>query len=337
MNITPQDLSRHLQQEPRKTFFYLVTGDETLLVEESIHAISAKAKAEGYEERHVIENDEADAIDLFLSHIQNLSFFSLKKIIEVRFHQKVPAPWSKLFVEVIQKSDPNHLIIIRTPKLSRAETQEKWYKALDESGCIITIWPLKQDALLRWIQSRCESVGVYIQKESIAHIAANTEGNLLAASQAIEKLKLIQGASTDVLSPATVNQMLSDQTHFTVFDLCDAALGQKPNQCLKILSTLKHEGIEPPIILWALLQDIRHLIALSAVTPNARSSLFSKRGIWGARQALFQKVLSILPSSLFASFIHEAKNIDEIIKGIQPGNVWIELENLCLHLSGVKK
>lgn len=337
MNIAPQDLPRHLKQEPRNTFFYLVTGDETLLVEESIHAISAKAKAEGYEERHVIESDQTDALDIFLSHTQNLSFFSLKKIIEVRFHQKVTAAWSKLFIEIIQKPDTNQIIIIRTPKLSKAETQEKWYKGLEEVGCIVTIWPLKQDTLLRWIQTRCESVGISIQRESMAHIAANTEGNLLAAAQAIEKLKLIQGDSRSPISHETVCQMLSDQTHYTVFDLCDAALAQKPSQCLKILSTLKHQDMEPPIILWALMQDIRHLAALAAVPPNARASLYPKRGIWGARQALFQKALSALSLASFSHFIQQAKIIDEMIKGLQPGNIWIDLENLCLALAGVKQ
>jgi DNA polymerase-3 subunit delta len=337
MNITPHDLSRQLKQEPRKTFLYLITGDETLLVEESIHAISAKAKTEGYEERHVIESNEADGLDLFLSHTQNLSFFSLKKIIEIRFHQKVSAAWSKLFVEITQTPDSNQIIIVRTPKLSKAETQEKWYKAVDQTGCIVTIWPLKQDTLLRWIHARCESVGIAIQRESIAHIAANTEGNLLAASQAIEKLKLIQGTSSSPIPHETVAEMLSDQTHYTVFDLSDAALAQKPSQCLKILSTLKHQDMEPPIILWALMQDIRHLAALAAVPPNTRASLYPRRGIFGPRQALFQKALSTISASRFADFVQKAKNIDESIKGIQPGNVWIDLENLCLALSGVKQ
>ncbi len=337
MNITPQDLTRHLTQEPRNIFLYLVTGDEILLVEESIYTISTKAKIEGYEERHVIESDEADAFDQFLSHTQNLSFFSLKKIIEIRFHQKVTAAWSKLFVEIAAKPDANQIIIIRTPKLSRAETQEKWYKASDQFGCIVTIWPLKQEPLLRWIQNRIESVGLQVQKESISLIAANTEGNLLAASQAIEKLKLMVDPATKRISPETVHDMLSDQTHYTVFDLSDAALAQNPAQCLKILATLKSQGMEPPIILWAILQDTRHLAALSTVPPSMRSSMYPKRGIWGPRQALFQKALSSATSSLFPKLIQQAKNIDEIIKGLQPGNVWVELESLCLVLSGVRQ
>ena len=84
MNITPQDLAKHLKQQPRNTFIYLITGDEILLVEESIHHISTQARTEGYEERHVIESETADAMDRFLSHTQNLSFLSSKKIIEVR-------------------------------------------------------------------------------------------------------------------------------------------------------------------------------------------------------------------------------------------------------------
>ena len=335
MNITPQDLPRHLKQTPRNTFIYLITGDEILLVEESIKAIVSSAQLENYNERHIIESGTTDAIDHFLSHTQNLSFFSLKKIIEVRFSQKVTVEWATLLMEIAERSDANHIIIIRTPKLSKAETQTKWYKAIDKVGCILTVWPLKQGAFLHWIQSRLELANIKVPKESAALIAAHTEGNLLAASQVIEKLQLFCNNSSTLLSHETVAQILSDQTHYTVFDLSDAALAQQASQCLKILSTLKDQGIEPAIVLWALLQDIRHLATLSAVSPNERASLYPKRGIWGPRQALFQKALTHFKASSLPHLIAKARKIDEIIKGLAPGNVWIDLEMLCLALSGI--
>src|SRR5207245_2600015 len=123
------------------------------------------------------------------------------------------------------------IILIRVPKLSKAETQAKWYKTLDQTGCIVTIWPLKQENLLRWIHARFETAGIKVQKESILRIAACTEGNLLATAQVIEKLQLIHGTSPTVISYENVCQALSDQAHYSVFELGDALLAQKPEQC----------------------------------------------------------------------------------------------------------
>ncbi len=336
MNIAPQDLLRHLkQQQKRNTFVYLVTGDEVLLVEESIQLISTQARTEGYTERWVIETDTADSIDLFLSHTQNLSFLSLKKLIEVRFPQKVTAAWSALFMEILNRPDPNQIIIIRTPKLSRAETQVQWYKKLDQAGCIVTIWPLKQEAFFRWLQARIDNAGMKIQKESISRIASSTEGNLLAASQVIEKLQLIYGQSGSVIPDEAIHEALSDQTHFNVFELCDAILTQNPVHSLKILSTLKNQGTEPPIVLWALMQEVKNLAVLSTASPQSRSALYPKRNIWGPRQALFQKLLPKITS--VKPFIQQGRHIDELIKGLQTGDVWMELEILCLNLSRIEK
>lgn len=341
MNITPHDLDRHLKQQPRNTFIYLITGDEILLIEESIQRISMQARAEGYTERWIIEAEMADAMDRFLSHTQNLSFLSAKKIIEVRFPQKVTAAWSTLFIEVATHRDPNQIILIRVPKLSKAETQAKWYKAFDQAGCIVTIWPLKQDVLLRWIHARFEAAGMKVQKESILRIAASTEGNLLATAQVIEKLQIIQGTSSSIVSYERVCQALSDQANYNVFELGDALLAQKPEQCLKILATLQNQGTEPPIVLWALMQEVRNLAALSAAPPTTRSSLFQKRNIWGPRQALYQKILSQVPSNawnnLLKKWVSQARVLDEMIKGIKTGDIWTALEIFCLSMSQIKQ
>lgn len=332
MNIQQHDLARHLKQAAKLPCIYLITGDEILLVEESVALILAKARADGFEERIVIETETSESMDNFMNHRQNYSLFSMKKILEVRFRQKVSAAWAALLVEISGKPDSNQIILLRLPKLSRAETQLKWYKTLEQHAWIITIWPLKQEHFSRWIQSRCKLLHMKLNSESLALITANTEGNLLAASQVVEKLNLIHGASGLEIPYTAVQQTLSDQTHYDVFALCDATLAQKPQQCLKILATLKKQGSEPAIILWALMNDIRKLDILSRTSPASRNAVYQKQGIWSTRQVLFQKALNSFNPALLKIVIEKAKLIDEMIKGVNTGNVWSVLEDLCLLL-----
>lgn len=331
-----------MSSNQQNTFLYCITGDEILLVEENIAQIIAKARSNGYDEKIIIDAEVADATNVFLSHYQNLSLFSTKKILEIRFHQKIPAVWTALFLEIAANPDKNQIVILRMPKLSRAETQAKWYKAIEQTGQIITLWPLKQEGFLRWIQTRMQTRGLKTSREGYALIAANTEGNLLAASQIIEKLHLIYSTnkSNNSISEITceaIQQMISDHAHYDVFELCDAALSQHPAHCLKILSTLKNQGGEPAIILWALMQDIRKCAILFETAPNMRGAVYQKQGIWSSRQALFQKALASCSTEKLRILIQKAKDADSVIKGAKPGSIWEILEDLCLILSNCDK
>ena len=342
MNLAPHDLSKHLSQSIG--LVYLITGDEILLVEESVHLILKKARSEGFEEHLIIEAETSQGADLFLSHRQNFSLFSSKKIIEIRFRQKIAANFAKLLIETLSHPDSNQVIILRMPKLSRAEMQLKWYKTIEQLSCVIVLWPLKDEAFLRWIKKRFEMHKMQTSEESYALIAANTEGNLLAAAQIIEKLSLIHRStaslSTTTIPYESIRQALSDEAHYDVFELCDVMLEQKPEQCLKVLFTLKNQGTEPAIILWALMQDFRKLAALLATSAANRFGVYQKQGIWSSRQVVFQKALTAFSqmtnnhiSSILQTLIQKAQCADRIIKGAQSGNVWEIFQDICLIIS----
>lgn len=334
---------------------YLITGDEILLVEENADAIIKKARTSGYEERIIIDAEMPNAMDMFLSHRQNFSLFSTKKILEIRFKQKIAAAFAALITNACSALDSDQIILMRMPKIARAETQQKWYKAIEQKGRVITLWPLKGDNFLKWIQTRFQQFNLSTTREGFALIAANTEGNLLAASQLIEKLNLVYGSNNtnnsaninnnpntnlskqapNLITDESIEKALSDHAHYDVFELCDAALNQNPAHCLKILFNLKNQGSEPAIILWALMQDVRKLAALFIASPNERAGVYQKQGIWSTRQALFQKALRVFNQNILNKLIALAKNADALIKGVNTGNVWLVLEDFCLILSGV--
>lgn len=312
--------------------YYLISGDEILLVEEQVARLLKKAREEGYDERIIIEAEMPDAVDTFLSHRQNYSLFSTKKIMDIRCKQKMPLPLQQALIGACEKPDPNQILLVRMPKLSRAEMQSKWCKAFEKNGEIITLWPLKNDGLLNWIQKRFQSLNISTSREGYALIAENTEGNLLAAAQIIEKLQIMHDNS-EPIAYQKIQEAISNHTHYDVFELCDAALNQNPAQCLKILSALKNQDSEPAIILWALMQDTRKLAALSSTNPQERASLYPKYGIWSTRQALFQKSLKTFNAQILSQLIHIAKQADEIIKGAKTGDIWNTLEDFCVLLS----
>ncbi len=87
------------------------------------------------------------------------------------------------------------------------------------------------------------------------------EGNLLAAAQEIEKLKLM--AEGGQITVETVQAAVADSARFDVFGLTDAVLKGEPAHALRMLEGLRGEGVEPPVILWALARELRLLANIS--------------------------------------------------------------------------
>ncbi len=164
-------------------------------------------------------------------------------------------------------------------------------------------------------------------------IVARTEGNLLAAVQEIEKLKLISNATH--LDLETIQASIADSARYDVFGLVDAALEGDTERSLRMLSGLRGEGVEIPIILWAVARDIRQLGNLAQQLSQGTSMDRALSRIWpAARKPLFTKALKRLSSAQWQLLLKDAQLIDEQSKGQTIGDAWVGMASLILRMSG---
>ena len=82
MRLYPEKLEQHLQQQLLPA--YLVSGDETLLVQEACDSIRRHCRDQGYSEREVYEVDAQFDWQQLPAAGNALSLFADKKIIELR-------------------------------------------------------------------------------------------------------------------------------------------------------------------------------------------------------------------------------------------------------------
>ena len=82
MKISQEQLSDNLKQPLAPV--YLVSGDEPLLIEESIQQIRQAAKTQNFNEREVWHADAKFDWNNLLASANSLSLFSEKTLIEIR-------------------------------------------------------------------------------------------------------------------------------------------------------------------------------------------------------------------------------------------------------------
>jgi len=103
-----------------------------------------------------------------------------------------------------------------------------------------------------------------------------------------------------------------------------------------MLNSLKAEGAEPSVLLWALTREIRTLtrIASKVSQGNRLDSALQQERVWDRRKPLFKGALTRLPLDQLESLLQLAGDIDRSIKGLSDGRVWDKLRELVLQLAG---
>ncbi|MGS2717251.1 DNA polymerase III subunit delta [Eionea flava] len=331
--LRSDQLNTHLQGKLMPV--YLVSGDETLLVQEACDAIRQAARQAGFTERERHHVDKQFEWQQLLTSANSLSLFNDKKIIELRIDNGKPgAEGSKHICEYLAHPNEDNLLLVVTPKLDSGTQRSKWVKQIEKQGYWIPIWPISAAQLPRWLQQRLQQVGLRADSQAIELLATRIEGNLLAAHQEIEKLRLL--SKDEWLSPELIANTVADSARYDVFGLVDKALLGDSRGAVRTLNGLKSEGTEPITILWALAREVRTLMNISGAIANGQNPSWAAKnaGVWDKRQPLVQQALNRLHHRQLSVLLRQANGIDKAIKGLRSADPWNELTELLLNLSG---
>ncbi len=330
MRFNLAQLERHLNLNQGLKPCYLITGDEPLQKGEAGDKIRLAAKNLGYLNREIFSVEGNFNWNQVSLAADNFSVFADKKIIDLRIPSaKLGVEGARIITDYCQQPAEDTLLLISMAKLTRPSLKSRWVKAIEKIGGVVQVWPLTGQALIAWLQQRLLQRGLQLDPMGIKILASRIEGNLLAASQEIEKLYVLYGQGS--LTSTQVQAIVADSSRFDVFNLTDAVLSGEVNRAIKILHGLRAEGIVAPVVLWALTRELRCLLALKTATNKA--PIFKQYHIWDNRKPLINTALIRLNlTDLQQAFILSAK-ADRQIKGQQSGDNWETLFAICLHLS----
>ena len=313
---------------------YLVTGDEPLLVNEAVDAIRAGARQRGFGARELyVATTGFDWAELTGSSA-NLSLFAEKRIVELRLPTGKPGrQGGASIVELLTNAGDDLLIIISAPRLDRSGAASKWAKAVESRGALVQVWPVDRRDLPSWITGRMRKVGLEPDRNAVRSIADRVEGNLLAADQEIEKLRLLLGEGE--VTGDDVNDAVANSSRYDVYKLADAAVGGDPFRALRILDGVRSEGVEPVIIIWALTRELR---VLGKLADRVRSgtelgSALQKSGVWRNRQSIVRSCVARHRVEDFYRLLKVARRADAAAKGQSAEDAWQLATNMVLHLA----
>jgi DNA polymerase-3 subunit delta len=332
MQIKPDQLPAKLKQNALPLVW--ISGEEPLLVQEACDIVRAYARSHGFTEREVLEAGGNFNWEQLLSSGNSLSLFAERKLIDLRLNSgKLDEAARTALGAYLDNPNPDNLLLLTTGKLDKQAQSTKWFASLESRALFCPVWVVGERDLPQWIKQRLQKHGLTADADAIDVLVERVEGNLLAANQEIEKLRLL--VNTEHLDAQTVLEAVVDNSRFTVFALTDACLSGNSGRALNILNHLQAEGEESLFILNMLCREIRTLAGIKADMDQGLNehSAMQTRGVWQNKQALVRGALERHSNGSLHKLLDRARIVDQSVKGLRNDKPWDELANVVLGLA----
>lgn len=314
---------------------YIVAGDENLLVLEACDAIRAAAKAHGYSERELFHQEAGFQWQNILESANSLSLFADKKVLELRLNNfKLGDAGSKVIQSFCANPPEDNLLLIICAKMDKRTQNTAWAKAVESKGTLVNVWPISDQQLPRWLDQRMKQANLKADSQALDILSSKVEGNLLAAAQEIEKLKLL--TDDGFIDAQMMASAVADSARYNVFGLVDKVLAGDARSAAANLNGLKSEGTEATLVLWALAREIRNLLGIRQAHRNGQSIEMAAKGfgVFSNRLQLIKAGLKRLKDQELREALGLCALADKSIKGLNRQSPWQLLLEITLILSG---
>ena len=332
MLLKGEQLAAQLERELKPV--YVVYGDEPLLVIEAADAIRAAARRAGFDERNVL-TAMAGFNWVELHHAAgNMSLFGGRTLIDLRIPTGKPGREGGAAIQdYCANPSPDAVLLVTLPGLDWSDEKAAWLKTLTDAGVAVKLIPPNLAQLPAWIAGRLRRLQQEVEGDALRFIAERVEGNLLAAHQEILKLGLLHPAGK--LSLQQVQDAVLNVARYDLDGLREALLCGDVARLTRTLDGLQQEGEAPPLVLWAMTEEVRALAQVKAGLQQRQSLelLLKEARVWGARQALFKRAVQRVDDARANAALAHAALIDRLIKGAAgSGDVWDEFLRLGLRI-----
>ncbi|WP_301099039.1 DNA polymerase III subunit delta [Otariodibacter sp.] len=318
--------------------FYLLNGQDVLLVLESKDKIIATAHQYGFDEKiEIVINNETKWDDL-ADQLQSTGLFSSKQIIILNFPDNPTTTHQKQLTSLLELAHPDVLFILHFPKLTKVMEKQPWLSIIENNGIQIQCQTPDITKLPTWLKHRAKSMQLQLDQGTIDLLCYSYEGNLLALKQTLQLLQLQY--PNQIITPLKAKEVIAQSAQYTPFQWIDALLQGKVTRAAHILNHLKNEETQPVVLVRIIQKELMILLEItrSPMVVNSNEPLFNRNlrvefdrlKVWQNRRPIYQSAVQRLTYRKLYQQIQALAELEKQIKQEFSDEIWASIEHLGL-------
>ena len=314
-------------------------GDEAFFITRIGDLWRKTGKDQGFTERLVLDQTEPDPASRLSSELDALSLFADQTLVELRLSKAtLDKSLREALDQWLQNPPDDKRLLISGPKLGKSESSTNWLQTLEKSNAVVEANAVPSYQFAKWLDSELQSHHIVMDPEAKSAVQMHTEGNLLAAGQVIERLKLIQPDLIEgpTLSLDQVLDVLTQSARHTVYDLVDLAIKSDVSGLNRITDLLKAEGVDAMTALWAISRELDILLQIRYRMDQGESAnqAIGSLRVWRSREGLVRGAVNRLNLTQLRKLSTLCHDTDRTIKGATPEPAWAMIKDILLGLAG---
>jgi DNA polymerase-3 subunit delta len=300
--MTPDELRRELGAGTLRSA-YLVAGEEALLRDDAVGAISAAVLAGADADWNLDRLDGAATTPAaLLDAARTLPVMAERRLLVLRHPEEARgAALADALADLLPElaaGSRSVLVVVA----ARVDSRARWVKAFGDARVVCEA-PQRARELAAFVREEGSRQGVSFERGAAELLAERVGPQLLMLRQEIAKAALVAGAD-GVVTRAAIERLGADVAEQPIWDLTDAIGEGRGGDALYLLERLLAAGAPAPVVLASLASHFRRLLRLRsggrvAGPPFVQRKLesqarrYAERRLVGALRAIHQTDLAL--------------------------------------------
>ena len=334
MNISYQNLDQVLKKHKEElASFYLISGDEQLLVTEARDQINERAIKLKYQRHHFDLNEKVKWQDVNNAW-RSYGLFAAPRLIELNIPalSKIKKGYGLSFMENLRPLAAVTVVLI-VPASKKSDKKPKWLSGLESQAHNIKIANIAYGRLVQFISARAQKLKLKLHRDAITLLQQNYEGNLVALHQELQKLRLLY--QDEHVGVEQVRELIISNSRHNIFQALDAALLGDAERCLQIIDFLRDQRVAIEPLIASCARDLRAIRRLMACKDSQqRGRVLFASGVPAFRHDIVTQTSYRLNMATTDRLFALCGQLDRSKKGVDKGNHYDLLTRVLLGIAG---
>ena len=314
--------------------FYIINGDEPLLVTDSRKSIAERAVALHYQ-RHRFEIEPQTPWRPIANVWGSYGLFGGNRLVELNFHslKALKAPAAEKFMRRVEPT-PGATMVIVLPAMKRSDKKPEWLTKLHKQAQNVLIKKVGAYWLAGFIATRAQRYQLRLSTTAVKLLQDNYEGNLEALDMELRKLQILYPDEV-VINPEHLHDLISASNQHDIFQAMDQALLGNGAKAWQVADYFEHNKMGLEVVLATCSKDLRVMRQLAICRDgNERGSVLKQSGLVYFRHATISEASARLSLEQIDHLLALCQRLDLSNKGSSYEHNYQLLKLLLSDLAG---